>query len=117
MLSPRKRNLQGFSLPEVLIVVLVIAILVVLAVPQLTSSLQLNRIQTGSSIVSSKLAEAKMIAVKQNKQVSFILDEANQQVWIEANSAVIGNVESLPTDIKIKISPNTSATKESVTFN
>ncbi|HRH43523.1 MAG TPA: GspH/FimT family pseudopilin [Pyrinomonadaceae bacterium] len=117
MSAPPSKNIQGFSLPEVMIVVIIIAILVVLAVPQLNSSLQLNRIQTASSLIASKLSEAKMAAIKQNKQVSFVLDETNRQVWIEANSTVIGNVEQLPQLIKVKISPDTSATKEYITFN
>lgn len=117
MSAPPSKNIQGFSLPEVMIVVIIIAILVVLAVPQLNSSLQFNRIQTASSLIASKLSEAKMAAIKQNKQVSFVLDETNRQVWIEANSTVIGNVEQLPQLIKVKISPDTSATKEYITFN
>ena len=110
-------SIDGFSLPEILIVLFIIAILVVLTLPQMTASFQLNRVQTGASIVSSKLLEAKATAIKQNKSVSFVLDETNSKVWLEANSTVIGNVESLPKDIKIKISPNTSATTEYVTFN
>jgi len=117
MSAPPSKNIQGFSLPEVMIVVIIIAILVVLAVPQLNSSLQLNRIQTASSLIASKLSEAKAIAVKQNKSVSFVVDENNMKVWIEANSTVIGAVEQLPQQIKVKISPDTSATKEYVTFN
>lgn len=117
MSAPPSKNIQGFSLPEVMIVVIIIAILVVLAVPQLNSSLQFNRIQTASSLIASKLSEAKMAAIKQNKQVSFVLDETNRQIWIEANSTVIGNVEQLPQLIKVKISPDTSATKEYITFN
>ena len=114
---PQAENNKGFSLPEVLIVVLTAAIVAVAALPQLFSSLQLNRIQTASSLIASKLAEAKMIAVKQNRNVSFVLDETNSRVWIEANSTVIGNVENLPMGIKIKISPNTLATTEYVTFS
>jgi prepilin-type N-terminal cleavage/methylation domain-containing protein len=108
---PQTKQNSGFSLPEVLIVVLTAAILAVAALLQLFSSLQLNRIQTASSLVASKLGEAKMIAVKQNRNVCFVLDETNSRVWIEANSTVIGSVENLPKGIKIKISPNTSATK------
>lgn len=117
MSAPPSKNIQGFSLPEVMIVVMIIAILVVLAVPQLNASLQLNRIQTASSLIAAKLSEAKATAVKQNKSVSFVVDENNMKVWIEANSTVIGSIEQLPTGIKIKISPDTSATKEYVTFN
>ena len=112
----QKKN-QGFSLLEIIIVVLTISILAVLAVPQLNSSLQLNRIQTGASLVSSKLSEARLTAIKQNRQVSFVLDEANSLVWIEANSTVIGKVDKLPQDINIKIAPNSIATTEIVTFN
>jgi Tfp pilus assembly protein FimT len=117
MFSFLAKNNRGFSMPEILIVVLSISIMVVLALPQLNSTLELNRIQTGSSLVSNKLAEARMLAVKQNRQVSFFLDETNRKVWVEVNSAVVGSVENLPTDIKIKISPDTTATKELVTFN
>jgi prepilin-type N-terminal cleavage/methylation domain-containing protein len=113
----RNKSNAGFSLPEILIVLLTAAILVVLAVPQMTTAFQLNRIQTGASVVSAKLIEAKSLSIKKNKQVSFVLDEVNRTFWIEANSTVIGNVESLPTEIKIKISPDTSATREYITFN
>ncbi len=116
MNCPPLKN-QGFSLPEVMIVFFVIAILVVLAVPQLNASLQLNRIQTASSLIAAKLSEAKSIAVKQNKSVSFVVDENNLKVWIESGSTVIGSVEQLPQGTKIKISPDTSATKEYITFN
>ena len=102
MNCPPLKN-QGFSLPEVMIVFFVIAILVVLAVPQLNASLQLNRIQTASSLVAAKLSEAKSIAVKQNKSVSFVVDENNLKVWIESGSTVIGSVEQLPQGTKIKI--------------
>lgn len=117
MFNPPTKNNSGFSLIEIVVVMLVIAILVVLAIPQMTSNLQLNRIQTGSSIVATKLGEAKLLAIKQNKQVSFVLDEINQQIWIEANSTKIGATLNLPQNIKIKISPDTTATKEFVTFN
>ena len=117
MFNPPPKNDSGFSLLEIMVVTLSIAILVVLAIPQMTANLQLNRIQTGASIVAAKLGEAKMLAIKQNKQVSFVLDETNQQVWIEINSTRIGTTETLPKNINIKITPDTTATKEVVIFN
>ena len=110
-------KMAGFSLPEILIVVLTASILAVLAIPQLNSSLRLNRLQTASSIITNKLADAKTNAIKRNRQVSLVVDEVNRKVWVEVNSTVIGTVETLPDEIKIKISPDTSATKEYVTFN
>ena len=117
MICPRSKKNLGFSLPEVLIVVLIIAILVVLAVPQLNASMQLNRLQTSSTIIAAKLSEAKAIAVKQNKSISFVVDKNNMSVWVESNSTVIGAVEGLPQNIKIKTSPNSTAVKEYITFN
>lgn len=114
---PQMKQNKGFSLPEVLIVVLTVAILATLAVPQLFSTIQLNRIQTASSLVASKLSEAKMIAIKRNRSVSLVVDENNSQIWLESNSTVIGNVEQLPRGIKIKITPNSVATTEYVTFS
>lgn len=114
---PQIKENKGFSLPEVLIVVLTVAILATLAIPQLFSTIQLNRIQTASSLVASKLSEARMIAIKRNRSVSFVVDENNSQIWLESNSIVVGSVEQLPRGIKIKISPNSVATTEYITFN
>ena len=114
---PQLKQNKGFSLSEVLIVVLTVAIIATLAIPQLFSTIQLNRIQTASSLVANKLSEARMMAIKRNRSVSFVVDENNSQIWLESNSTVVGNVEQLPRGIKIKISPNSIATTEYITFN
>ncbi|MEK7724682.1 MAG: prepilin-type N-terminal cleavage/methylation domain-containing protein [Acidobacteriota bacterium] len=117
MQNPQAESQKGFTFPEVLIVLIIIAILAVIALPQLFSSVQLNRILTASSLITNKLSEAKMLAVKQNKNISLVIDETDLQVWLESNSTVIGSKESLPSGIKVKVSPNTSATKEYITFS
>lgn len=96
---------------------MIVGILVVLAVPQMTSSIRLNRLKTGAALVAAKLGEAKMQAIKQNRQISFVLDETTREVWIESSAGTLGSVEKLPQDIGLRISPNTTPTVERVTFN
>ena len=112
-----KNRTAGFSLPEILIVLIVIAIIIAFAIPQLTASMHLNKINTGAALVASKISEAKMEAIKRNQKVSIVIDELNDLVWIEANSNIIGAVKELPTGSRVKISPDTSAIQEKITFN
>jgi prepilin-type N-terminal cleavage/methylation domain-containing protein len=108
---------SGFSLPEIIVVLLVIAIIAVLAIPQMSASIELNRVNVGSSMVAAMLSEAKMTAIKRNFPVTFVLDETNGSVWIEANSIIIGNVQKIPQATKIKINPDATTAQERITFN
>ncbi|MEO6588240.1 MAG: prepilin-type N-terminal cleavage/methylation domain-containing protein [Pyrinomonadaceae bacterium] len=70
-----KKNEEGFSLVEVLIVVLIISILAVAAIPQIQRNLQLYRLESISGLLSSRLMEAKLTAVKHNRAA-----------WLEINT-------------------------------
>ena len=68
------KNQKGFSLPEVLIVLLIIAILVVAAIPQIQRNLQLYRLESAAGLLSNRLTEARLTAVKHNRAA-----------WLEIN--------------------------------
>jgi type IV fimbrial biogenesis protein FimT len=70
-----KNNERGFSVIELLIVVLIISIIVTLALPSVQRTLQLYRLETGASFVAQRLTEARLAAIKRNRDT-----------WLEINS-------------------------------
>ncbi len=85
---------KGFSLPELLIVVLIIAILIVLTLPQSNRQLQLYRLDTGVSVISNKLMETRMEAIKRNRTTWIRLDKTAKTAQIKTtdSAAVTINV-------------------------
>jgi prepilin-type N-terminal cleavage/methylation domain-containing protein len=65
----------GFSLIEVIIVVLIISILVVAAIPQVQRNLQLYKLESATGLLSNRLTEARLTALKHNRPA-----------WLEINS-------------------------------
>lgn len=65
---------RGFSLPELLIVLLVIAILAVLALPVVFKTLQLRKLDTSVSKIADKSLEARMYAIKRNREAWLRID-------------------------------------------
>lgn len=108
---------KGFSLPEILVVSLIAAILCIIAIPQLSASLKLNRINTLNSAIASKLAEARIQAIKRNSQVSLKINFQNRKIWIEAGGAQIGGSENYTPENIIQCSPSANLTQETITFN
>ncbi len=76
----------GFSFPELLIVFLSIAILAVLSLPQSNRQLQLYRLDTGVSIISGKLMEARMEAIKRNRTTWLRLDKTAKTAQIKTTN-------------------------------
>ena len=76
----------GFSLPELLIVLLVIAILVVLALPQIISSRRLVRFTGLQRQVSASLIEARQEAMSQRRPITFRYDDRNKRITIFGGS-------------------------------
>lgn len=112
-----RKSEKGFSFPELLVVFLIGAILCVLAIPQLSASLKLNRINTLNAAIASKLAEARIQAIKRNSQVSLKINFQNRKIWIEAGGTQIGGSENYPSENTIQFSPGVNTTQETITFN
>ncbi len=74
------RKSKGFSLPELLIVLLVVAIIVVLALPQIISSRSLFRFSGIQEQISASLIEARQEAVSQRRPITLRYDDANKRL-------------------------------------
>ena len=71
---------RGFSLPELMIVVLIISILVVLALPQVMSSRRLFRFSGLQRQVTSSLTEARQEAMSQRKPITVLYDDTTKRI-------------------------------------
>jgi prepilin-type N-terminal cleavage/methylation domain-containing protein len=80
----------GISLPEVLIVLLIISILVVLALPQIQSSRELFRFSGMQREVMTQLREARQQAMSQRKPITFQYNDNIRSAVIYGGS--YGNV-------------------------
>ncbi len=73
-----KKKANGFSVIELVIVLLIIAILVVLALPQITSSRRLLRFTGVQKQVVSVLRETRQEAMAQQKPITFRYDNVKK---------------------------------------
>lgn len=71
---------KGFSMPELLVVLLVIAILVVLALPQIISSRRLFRFSGLQRQISASLIEARQEAMSQRRPITLLYDDKDKQL-------------------------------------
>lgn len=86
---------SGVSLPELVIVFFIIAILVVLALPQLISSRRLLRFSGMQRQVVSSLREARQEAMSQRAPVTFRYDDADKKIVIYGGSlGALGNAKN-----------------------
>ena len=77
---------KGFSLPELVIVILIAAILLVLALPQLISSRRLMKFTAMQRQVSASLIEARQEAMSQRRAITFCYEDRNKQLIIYGGS-------------------------------
>lgn len=80
------RGQNGFSIPELLIVLLIIAIIGVLALPQVMSSRRLFRFSGMQRQVVSALSDARQEAMAQRTPITLRYDDATKQMFIHGGN-------------------------------
>ncbi|CAN5509663.1 hypothetical protein BH10ACI1_BH10ACI1_16020 [soil metagenome] len=90
MLRIKKKKLlsdnKGFSIPELLVVLLVAAIILVFALPQIISSRRLMKFSSIQRQMASTLTETRQEAMSQRRTVTFRYDNSNKQITIYGGS-------------------------------
>lgn len=90
----------GFSLPELIVVLLVASILLVLALPQIISSRRLFRFTGLQRQFATSLREARQEAMSQRKPVTFRYDNANKRIVIYGgNFGAYGDSKNVINDL------------------
>jgi prepilin-type N-terminal cleavage/methylation domain-containing protein len=111
------RNQKGFSLPEILIVLLIIAIMVVAALPQIQQNLQMFRLESVAGLLSNRLSETRLVAVKHNRAAWLEINSTGKrlEVWTtnELNQPIRAKID-LPIPDNVSI---VSGSASRVTFN
>jgi prepilin-type N-terminal cleavage/methylation domain-containing protein len=77
---------RGFSIPELLIVLLIIAIIVVLALPQVMSSRRLLRFSGVQRQIVSSIREARQAAMSQRQSITYRYDDITKSASIYGGS-------------------------------
>lgn len=102
----RKNNStqKGFSFIELIIVLLVIAILVTLALPQIQGTMRLYRLETSTSFILHRLTETRLVAIKRNRDAWLEIDSANRILTIKSTNdagqqIILGHPTRLPESI------------------
>ena len=78
--NTKVKRQKGFSLPELIIVLLILAILCVLALPQVISARRAFRFSAIQRQVASSLKEARHEAMAQRTPVTFLYDDVNKRI-------------------------------------
>ncbi len=73
---------KGFSLPELIVVLLVLSILVVLALPQMIASRRAFRFSGVQREIASTLSQARQEAMTQNLPITFHYNDVNKRISI-----------------------------------
>lgn len=93
------KNQKGFSLPEVLIVLLIISILVVLALPQISASRRLFRFNGMQRQIAASLNETRQNAMSQRAAITFRYDNTNKRtILYGGNFGVLGDSKNQTTN-------------------
>lgn len=108
---------KGFSLVEVLIVLLIISILVVAALPQVQQTLRLYRVESAAGLLSNRLTEARLTAIKNNRPAWLEINSSDKTLEIWTTNQ---NNQPIRTKLAVPISEDVSIVSGSpsrVTFN
>lgn len=100
------KNQRGISIPEILIVFLVLAILVVIALPSGVRQMQLYRLETSVSVLGNKLMETRMNAIKRNRTSWLRIDKTARTMQIKSTDNTggtinVNHIENLPVGVNL----------------
>ncbi|MGH9902281.1 MAG: GspH/FimT family pseudopilin [Pyrinomonadaceae bacterium] len=115
--TQRARGLNshdGFSLTELLIVAATIGIIAAFAIPNVSRTLALRRLETGTSMIASKLAEARSNAIKRNTSARLVIDSSAHTVQVQVGTSPVGVATQLPQGVSFSGTPPTQIVFDSL---
>ncbi len=100
-------NQGGFSMVELAIVLTVVLVLAAVTFPSIVATMSLYRLETSASVIEGKLADARINAIKRNRQVWLLLDSTAKSArlqYSDGGTIDVGTEEFLGTGISF-VSP------------
>jgi prepilin-type N-terminal cleavage/methylation domain-containing protein len=110
-------NQRGFSLIELLIVILVVAILVTLSIPQIQQTLKMYRLDVGERLVSNRLLDARLSAIKRNRDAWLVINSSARTLQVASTDDNGATVYLSPSTTLPENVYFSSTTPPSVIFN
>jgi type IV fimbrial biogenesis protein FimT len=110
-------NQKGFSLPELLVVTLVMAIIVTLALPQIQETLRGYRLDIAERVVTNRLLEARLGAIKRNRDTWLAIDKTANTIQVASTDDNGTAVFLTPTISLPRNAFFTSSTPNAVTYS
>lgn len=102
----------GISVIELLCAVTVIVVVMAIAVPSISKQLDIYRLDTSASLIAGKMREARMNAIKRNRQTWLALDASARTLKVQTTDASnpsvtvnLGQQEFLPLRIGFSGNP------------
>jgi len=86
--SRKKRNQHGFSLTEIIVVVLIILVVAAISIPNMVKAWYDSQLRTCAFEISDLIQQARTYATKQNKTVTVRYQVSNgvQQAYVDVNN-------------------------------
>ncbi|MCI5192582.1 MAG: prepilin-type N-terminal cleavage/methylation domain-containing protein [Candidatus Electrothrix sp. AU1_5] len=96
MINKNTSNSKGFSFVELMVVIALIGLLSAIGLPSLLRSLPEKRLKNAARSLYADLQKAKLLAVKENKNVTVTFDTAKKQYsFIDDNGNTVATTISL----------------------
>jgi len=104
--SERLLDERGASLIDLLIVACILGIVLAVAIPEMRAALDMQRLDAGASRLASKLMDARMNAIKRNREAWLLIDTSAKTLQVQttdnsSSTINVGGAEPLPTGISI----------------
>jgi prepilin-type N-terminal cleavage/methylation domain-containing protein len=110
----------GFSLIEVLIAILLVALVYAVAVPSLASTRVRAAVHNSKHVVLSSISLARSSAIRFGRPAVLVLDSRGDRIWVEVDTALVAggpkdtlNLVDLGQELDVDLKSNRS----SVCFN
>ena len=108
-----QRAETGFSLIELIIAVLIIAIIATVSVPAIQQNLRIWRLEAAANLITSNLTRVRMEAIKRNRTVRMDFDATDRRMTINTtdmagNPITLGAAMTLPDEITFDGTPPAS---------
>jgi len=81
------KRASGFSLPEILIVLVIISVILVITLPRAIQTLRAYRLDSTVSIITDKLMEARIDAIKRNRTSWLMIDRTGKTARVRTTDA------------------------------
>jgi prepilin-type N-terminal cleavage/methylation domain-containing protein len=109
----RSSSRRGFTLPEILIVIVMISVLALVAIPRFATANAKRHMESARMRVAASIATARAAAIQKGEKVQFKI--ASNRVTVKASSDATNLVSPVPLDTLYSV--NTNGTDYTIDFS